>query len=149
MRKPLAERFAAKVALPDDWRGCWLWTGALNGVGYGVLGRGARDDGLVYAHRLSFELFVGPIPEGLHIDHVCRTRRCVNPFHLEAVTQSRNNRRARDAQAGRPIGSAEDACIHGHRFTPENTYTHKSGRRSCRTCNRATQARYIARKAAA
>lgn len=71
--------------------GCWEWTGAKNDSGYGQLRSGQGR--LVYAHRLAFEMYVGPIPEGMVIDHLCRTPSCVNPLHLEAVSVSENAQR--------------------------------------------------------
>lgn len=68
---------------------CWLWRHA-GGVGYGTARVGGRT---VNAHRLAYEAFVGPVPEGLELDHLCRVRRCVNPNHLEPVTRSENMRR--------------------------------------------------------
>lgn len=70
--------------------GCWLWQGALNTKGYAVLSVGGRGGRRHYAHRLSYEIHVGPIPAGLQIDHLCRVRRCVNPAHLEPVTNREN-----------------------------------------------------------
>jgi hypothetical protein len=89
-RSSPAERFAKKVEVADS--GCWLWTASTNEGGYGHFWRGP-DDWMV-AHRFSYEHFVGPIPEGLDLDHLCRVRHCVNPEHLEPVTRRENLRRA-------------------------------------------------------
>lgn len=72
---------------------CWLWRGSLNEAGYGLIFDTAQRRPLL-VHRLSYETLVGPIPEGLHLDHLCRTRSCLNPTHLEPVTAAENNRRA-------------------------------------------------------
>lgn len=76
----------------DERSGCWIWIGAKADTGYGVTNVGGYK--LQYAHRISWEIFVGPIPAGLHVDHKCRNRACINPEHLEPVTQLINNRRA-------------------------------------------------------
>lgn len=131
-RRTMEERFEAKI---DRSRGeCWLWTGRLAPNGYGVFAPGPKSR---LVHRFSYEYFVGPIPEGLHIDHLCRVRHCVNPAHLEAVTQRENLRRG----IGFPgENSRKTHCDHGHEFTPENTYVYPSnGKRKCRTCHRAHQ----------
>lgn len=77
---------------------CWTWTGSVLPSGYGKISTGplAAQSGTT-AHRAVYEAFVGPIPEGLHLDHLCRNRLCVRPDHLEPVTQAENNRRARAA----------------------------------------------------
>lgn len=78
-----------------DANGCWLWTGHVEKTtGYGRFSFQGRACSV---HRLAYETWVGPIPAGLHIDHLCRVRTCMNPAHLEAVTQAENNRRAREA----------------------------------------------------
>lgn len=133
----------------DRESGCWLWTGAVGtGTGYGRFRMGSRVDDTVrteQAHRVSYELHVGPIPDGLHLDHLCRVRRCVNPDHLEPVTQAENNRRGVS-----PIAAFVDAthCIHGHEFTPENTYRTDKGR-YCRACRRRRNRDLRARKSQA
>ena len=111
---------------------CWLWMGRLL-RGYGRYG-GAP------AHRVAYEMEVGPIPHGLELDHLCRNKACVNPEHLEPVTRAENMRRR---------SAALTECTNGHPFTPENTYVTPSGWRSCRACNRAAAAAYRARRTAA
>ena len=80
------------TVVPDE-NGCMIFTGATAGAGYGVVGKGPAGAGYYYVHRVSYEHHKGPIPEGLTIDHLCRVKLCVNPDHLEAVTQAENNRR--------------------------------------------------------
>lgn len=83
------DRLLAKAAIDAD--GCWLWTGAENGKGYGSFRVGGIT---VLTHRFSYMAFVGPIPEGLELDHLCRKRRCFNPECLEPVTHKENIRRS-------------------------------------------------------
>lgn len=84
-----ADRFWYRVAVTP---GCWLWTGALNWDGYGCFNAGPEISSS--AHRFAYRLLVGPVPDGLELDHLCRTRNCVNPDHLEPVTHAENVRRA-------------------------------------------------------
>jgi hypothetical protein len=120
----------------DKTQDCWNWTGALDN-GYGRFQGGPRGSKVHRAHRLAYELLVGPIPEGLVLDHLCRNRRCVNPDHLEPVTNRINVLRGEGWAASR---ARQTHCIHGHEFTPANTYVDpKRGTRGCRECRRGRQ----------
>lgn len=123
-RVSTADRFLAKVVKGD---GCWGWSGGHNGKGYGAF---HLTDRLVLAHRYAYEHFVGQIPDGLQIDHLCRNRGCVNPDHLEAVTHQENMRRGIK-------GSLTTHCPKGHPYDEANTYRGPSGRRTCRACRSA------------
>lgn len=135
---PLIDRFMAKVS-PEPNSGCWLWMGACAGE-YGYIGLGGgRHQGIRTAHRVAYELFKGPVPDGLHIDHLCRVTCCVNPDHMEAVTQQENNRRQMEAyrQKGRPTH-----CRKGHEYATQNPVFRKDGSRACRLCARRVAERY-------
>lgn len=103
--------------------GCWEWQGASNQYGYGRFGRG-------YVHREAYERAVGPIPDGLDIDHLCRNRGCGNPGHLEPVTHFENCRRGSQAQ--------QTHCVNGHEFAGDNLLIRfrRTGApyRQCRQC---------------
>lgn len=120
--------------IPEPNSGCWLCASNNNGFGYAQFKLGGRR---VSAHRLSYELSIGRIPEGFEVDHRCRLTCCVNPDHLEAVTQFENKRRAnRDRER-----DAEYRCPNGHPRTPDNIYTKPNGRRQCRQCMTDARAR--------
>jgi hypothetical protein len=126
------ERFWLKVDRrgPDE---CWPWLGAGAKVrfGYGLFKWAGR---VQPAHRASYEINVGPIPTGLYLDHLCRNPNCVNPAHLEPVTNEENLRRGRPNPAA--INALKTHCIRGHEFTAENTYVTRRGTRTCRECRR-------------
>ena len=118
--------------------GCWEWQGPLHETGYGLIGAGGRGGAILRTHRVSYELLVGPIPEDLHLDHLCKNRKCCNPDHLEAVTQAENNRRAFEDHTH---------CPRGHVLPPK---TPPGVRRpQCKTCkSEYDRNRHIGRKAA-
>ena len=125
-RRPVRDRLLEKVIEGPD--GCWVWTGAINTNGYGAIGTGVGK-ATGQTHRVAYELFIGPIPEGLHIDHLCRNRLCVNPAHLEAVTQAVNNQRMWDA-------NPKPTCRRGHEISGANQlFVAARTRATCRTCH--------------
>lgn len=119
------------LSSPEPNSGCWIWEGGTAG-GKNQYGVFQLDGKSRLAHRVSYQFHCGPIPEGLVIDHKCRNTFCVNPDHLEPVTQAVNNIR-RPGKYGRPD---LNVCRNGHPFTPENTVYTAAGFRNCRECNR-------------
>lgn len=124
----LPERFEASIAYCPT-TGCWLWQGPAMGNGYGVFNVGHKH---FSAHRFAYESLKGPIPEGLTIDHLCRNRACVNPDHMEPVTNVVNVMRGISLAAQ---NARKTHCKRGHEFTAENTLV-SGGRRQCRACHR-------------
>jgi hypothetical protein len=124
----IEQRFWQKVEKTDT---CWWWRGALTPQDGGHFRGAFRVNGrLQKAHRVAYELVVGPIPDGLQIDHLCRNPQCVNPAHLEPVTGAENTRRA-DPNAPR---RAATHCQRGHPFDEANTYRRPDGSRTCLAC---------------
>lgn len=123
------DRFADKIALTDS--GCIEWIASTQGEGYGQFFRGGRtgpgQHGKIAAHRWSYEYHVGPIPNGLEIDHLCRNRLCVNPEHLEPVTSQENISRSHG-------NGSKTHCPQGHAYDDANTYVSPAGTRFCRKC---------------
>jgi hypothetical protein len=130
---------------PDE---CWPWTGRIDDKGRAAWQVGATKTARPY--RMAYELEVGPIPDGMTLDHLCHTndpscygdsscphRRCCNPAHLEPVTAEENSSRRKHRS---------DTCKRGHTFTPENTYINTKGHRVCRICKRSSQKLWKARQ---
>ncbi|MGN6245142.1 MAG: HNH endonuclease signature motif containing protein [Motilibacteraceae bacterium] len=140
-RPPVARRHGecrVKRASKSTYRindaGCWIWQGRLVPRGdYGLWG-------YQLAHRRMYADLVGPIPDGLELDHLCRVTTCVNPAHLEPVTPAENRRRRY---------ALITECVHGHPYDSVNTYWRPSGQRDCRTCIRDRSRRYSRRQRAA
>lgn len=131
MAKTRLDRFWSKIKV-DAKTGCWLWIGHINKItGYGQFWDGEK---VVGAHQFSFSTFKGPLPPKHEPDHLCRTRRCGNPAHLEAVTRRINLLRGTTIPARK---AAQTHCLHGHLLSGKNLYRVKNGTRQCRTCKRA------------
>lgn len=131
------ERFM-KYVMPVTETGCWLWTGGLQGNGYGHFNL-KKINGIqpkILAHRWSYKYHKGPIEDGLELDHICSIKSCVNPEHLRPVTHKENCIKSNAARKNKNI------CIRGHKFTPENTYERNDGRRTCRICLRNNRREY-------
>ena len=142
MREALNVRFWSKVAR-NDADGCWLWSAGRDPKGYGQFQHDGRSR---RAHRVAYELAVGPIPDGLVLDHLCSNPPCVNPAHLEPVTQRENLLRSSRTITG--ILAAKTHCKHGHPFDKENTYHDPNGRRRCLICCRRKSREWKARRRA-
>jgi hypothetical protein len=128
----LPSAYRARTHIDED-TGCWVWTGSKTQKGYGRFGHRL-------AHRTSYELLVGPIPEGLVIDHLCRNRGCINPVHLEVVTNRENVMRGDGprllAAKNRERSESITHCPHGHVYDEANTYWSPRKKRYCRACQR-------------
>lgn len=132
--------FLGKIKRLDN--GCWEWQGAKNPKGYGIFGHHRRTE---MAHRYSHKIFKGEIPKGFTIDHLCRNRGCVNPDHLEPVTQRENLLRG-NGWSGRNARKA--LCPRGHVLAGDNLcgWRLKKGFRECLICNKEMQKRHYERR---
>lgn len=141
--RPTVQEYQARAwsrVQPGPPWACWDWLGGTNADGYSQMDVNGRTQG---AHRLIYQWTYGEVPSDLHIDHRCRNRRCVNPAHLEPVTNRENELRGMAARG------VLDACPHGHPYDAQNTYRHpRTGKRQCRRCAVAAQQRYRQRKQA-
>jgi hypothetical protein len=133
--QPLIERFCAKVSF-NTVTGCWLWKGyiAPNGYGYLMIKYPSGKFMPQCAHRIAYELFIGPVPEEQTVDHLCRTRKCCNPFHLEVCSNRENILRGTGWSAR---NAKKTHCPKGHPYEERNIITRvlKNGvSRNCRKC---------------
>ena len=133
----LSKKFRAKFYVAES--GCWLWVaGTSSGYGRFYLNPRRRA---TRAHRVAYEALIGPIPDGLTIDHLCRVRHCVNPSHMEPVTSRENTLRGNGPTA---VHARQTYCRRGHEFTFENTYMEgrNKKRRRCRICSNIKTAKW-------
>ena len=127
--RPVSDRLWEKVERSDDPDGCWRWTGALAGQ-YGVIRANGRQQA---AHRVSYELELGPIPDGLDLNWTCGHRWCIRPGHLTPATRRETLLRG-NTVAARNVGVTH--CPRGHEYNAANTHITRVGRRRCRECDR-------------
>lgn len=130
-RGSLEERFE-RWYIPEPMSGCWLWFGSeitfIKGGTYGVIGNSDWRSGKSYAHRVSYELYVGKIPEGYEVDHTCKNTLCVNPEHLQALTRKEHAQITWDRKL-------QGNCKRGHSMDVKNTWFEKTGAKHCRKCH--------------
>ena len=136
------ERFMNFV-YPDPNTGCWLWSGADNGHGHGGFRR-SPENGSKWsrAHRVSYQLFIGEIPDGKILDHLFRVRCCVNPNHLEAVTYKENSQRGLTGINQ----TVKTHCPSGHPYGGDNLYLRPDGGRGCKLCLRESKRKFLENK---
>lgn len=126
VRRPAVDRFREKYII--DSKECWIWTASTYPQGYGRFGYNYKIE---KAHRWSYEYFVGPIPEGKEIDHLCRMRNCVNPDHLEAVIHKENCKRGNVGNSAALRQRSKTNCPQGHPYNDVNTYWYQN-KRGCK-----------------
>jgi len=145
------ERFLSKISV-NSTTGCWEWNAGKTAGGYGIFmvpynqktpGSRSMPKRNFSAHRVSYEIFNGPLRSELVIDHMCRNRACVNPNHLREVTENENALENNSSPLA--INSQKTHCIHGHEFTPSNIARQKNGGRKCRICKARSEAKVYAK----
>lgn len=125
------ERLRSKVTVvPGE---CWEWCGTVDRDGYGEISLGRKREGKARAHRAMYELEAGPVPDGMVLDHLCRNRGCVNPEHLEPVTNRENILRGEGVAA---VNARKTHCLREHPLSGANLWVNRRGQRQCRTCKR-------------
>jgi hypothetical protein len=123
-----------------DSNGCRVWLGGKGSTGYGYI---KIDHSQRLVHRVAYEVYKGAIPEGYQIDHLCKNTSCINPQHLEAVTQRENILRSNSFAA---INSKKTECINGHSLIGDNVYIKPNGARNCKECRKITRREYYKTK---
>lgn len=137
MNTPLRVALRLMSAFDIDEAGCWISRYSTGSHGYSQIGWQAGGKTITrLGHRVAYEFHNGPIPDGLTVDHICRQRRCINPDHLQLLTNEENGRRNGNW--------AKTHCVRGHAFTDENTRWNDRGHRWCRACQKmSNNARYV------
>lgn len=127
--RTVLDRLMSNIDMAGD---CWIWKRSLTDDGYGQI---SVMRGMIGCHRVSYHLFVGEVPDGLELDHLCRVRACCNPWHLEPVTGDENYRRGIAAVVAGSHQRSKTHCLKGHPYDEANTYVHPvTGHRWCRAC---------------
>ena len=146
MTKPVIGKFLNKIIVSDTNfykdTPCWEWSGGLTVNGYGQI----TYQGVHYQfHRFIYEYFYGKIDSNLVIHHKCYNRKCCNPQHLEQTT-SKENTLDKSSSSISAVNATKTHCIHGHEYTPENTYLRPNGSRNCKICQRIREREWEQRK---
>lgn len=138
-RTSLAKKFDTKY-IPEPNTGCWLWLSTITSGGYGAVRGEKRGQGWLRAHRVAYELYREPIPADRELDHLCRVRCCVNPWHLEPVTRQVNVLRGMHANV---VARRSGICARGHAMTVD---PYRTGRLRCEICYHAARRAQRARR---